>query len=1140
MWNTEYNEEIFFPKIEDPFPFIRTHCLNPVPLINNDTCKNKNNFKFAFRCAGRKKEIKLFIDKLNYVYENCLKKFFMIRGNFGSGKSFFIRKCLFNFFFKNNKSDDVAFSYLQNTNYEKPNFVLCSYQYGSFNHIPFNAFAFIFRQIYIWLNKNIFAEENKNFKFIKLNKNNESSFGNSYNTLYRFDSIKGDSFAKLISQCQCLEYIETIEEILNCTKQDIQIKKHFNLDNYKNDILPIQNSSMFSNIKRSPLSKIKKKVPFFDKSYIDNVVPLINLFHELLKYYRDQINSINKNLKKKLPLILVIENTEKIDSYSIQLLQHLLYDSCNDLKPFIVILSYQQQFLFLKNESDLIGQTKDFLLEMSLDEFELNKDEKIVSNITMKNLTEPEDIIELIKNYVLEISLYERIDSLFKVDPTLINILIDKSFCGIPLFIRDILEQLINSKLIQNCVEELLITSELEDMEEERNYNDLNIPMRIEKICGKMIDSIKEREIIILKHASIIGNFFDIQTLYSIIPFNNIPLIDLYDILVSFEKKGIIEFLYDLDPKKKKVVCKFSCPFIREVLYKKMLIKQKSEVHLKIAKLMQKNQLSYLPNHKLEKIILKKHLELGQNSILFEIERTEKDTKSKNNNEKKNSKNNNNNTNIINLNALKIILVKDICDKLRDIQLKIMENDEIEPFFGKEKLSYAIKYGMLEKKSDGKITWENRFFVMTPKVISYYYHEDEFINDKVPLATFELKDMFNIKTLDSKSFGNRKNVFSLTVTKWIKKEIPQNKRIYILSCSNIEDLYSWIITLNFMKVNAYYNSYIGQFGKIDLPLYNRNKEFKKVKKYLINIEDKVKFPKYSFLTTINNISQRRDSIKRDFIYGDTDIIKSFKDIIHIGFLLIFGNIQEGISKNKNDSFYNELKINEYSSFEEIQNPIHISYIKNLTLDDITKDDKKEDRRKYSGFQSNSSLISGISMESLLDNKTFGNKGRSSSNFMNLSNIQNIEERDEEYFTDENEHKNAIKYIEGHVQNLKHKNITFNEKPITIKNNLINETDSENEEEKEEKKESENNLNDNNNFDSFSIPLIEDTPDLTQLNTFLEKHNNLTINSILNSENLINKENKFENAVLNKLKNFDIQMNNEEQYYSKMFEDNSNL
>ena len=570
-----------------------------------------------------------------------------------------------------------------------------------------------------------------------------------------------------------------------------------------------------------------------------------------------------------------------------------------------------------------------------------------------------------------------------------------------------------------------------------------------------------------------------------------------------------------------------------------MLIKQKSEIHLKIAKLMQKNQLSYLPNHKLEKIILKKHLELGENSFALKIEGNKNDTKSKNSIEKKKFKYNNN-TNNINLNALKIILVKDICNKLRDIQLKIIENDEIEPLFGNEKLSYAIKYGMLEKKSDGKITWENRFFVMTPKVMSYYYHEDEFINDKVPLATFELKDMFNIKKLEPKSFGSRKNVFSLTVTKWIKKEIPQNKRIYILSCSNIEDLYSWIITLNFMKVNAYYDAYIGQFGKIDLPLYNRNKAFKKVKKYIFNIEDRIKYHKYSFLTSINNISQRRDSIKRDFIYGDTDIIKSFKDIIHLGFLLIFGNIQEGISKRKDDSFYNELKINEFSSFEEIENPIHISYLKNLSIDDFTKDDKKEDVRKNSGFISNSSLIS---MESLLDNKNFGNKGRSNSNFMNLSNIQNIEERDEENFTDENEHKNTIRYIEGHVQKLKNKNITFNDKSLNLKNNLINETNSENEEEKEEKKENENNENnenENSNFDSLSIPIIEDTPDLSQLNSFLQKHNNLTINSIFNSGNLVNKDNIFESVVLNKLKNFDIQMNNEEQYYSKMFEDNSNL
>ena len=1243
------DEELFFPNINDPFPFIRTHCLNPVPFLNMGNEKKKDCLKLAFRCSGRRKEIKVFVDKMNYVYENEKKKFFMVKGDYGSGKSFFIRKCLFLFLFKNKNNGDLINSYLQNSNLEKPNYVLCSYQYPLLNKIPFNGFAFIFRQIYLYLNKYIYSEEKGKDKFIKLNKDPESIFGN-IQTLYNFDNIKGDSFAEILAKNQCLEFLEILEEMLNCSREDIHLKEHFNKETYKKYILPLQPSSLFSNSKKHSF-KFKKRDPFFDKYNIDNIYPLMNLFYDILKLYRNEINRINKKIKKKIPLILVIEDTEKIDSYSIQFLHHLLYDPCKDLKPLIIILSYQEQFRFLKNENDLIGHTKDFILEMSLDEFELNKDEKVVNNISMKNLTNKEEIEELIKNYILEISLYDRFDSLFKVDPTLINILIDKSFCGIPLFIRDILEQLINSKLVQNCVEELLITSELEDMEKQRNYIDLFIPLRIEKICGEMIDSIQEREIIILKHASVIGNLFDIQTLHSIIPFN-FTILDLYDTLLSFEKKGIIEFLYDLDPKKKKVVCKFSCPFIREVLYQRMLIQQKSEIHMKIARLMQKNNLNYLSN-KIEKIILKKHLELGEKSIVREMEQTEneeeEETKSKlsynTNNEK--IKNNNNN---INLNALKIILVKEICDKLRDIKLKISDNEEIEHYIGKEKLLYTIKHGMIDKKSDGKITWESRFFVMTPKVISYYYHEEEFINGKVPLATFELKDMFNIKQLDNRSFGNRKNIFSLTVTKWIKKEIPQGKRIYILSCSNVEDLYSWLITLNFMKVNAYYDSFISHFGKIDLPLYRKN--ITKVKKYLFNIEDKIKIGIKTYCNTLgnnNNSNSQRGENKKDFILGEIDYFKIFKEIIHLCFLLIFGDIQEGITKKKNDSFYNELK-SDHSTIEEIQNPLHISYFKNLSLDIITKDDKskddKKEDRKNSGFISNFSLIS---MESLNNNNNFGMKGRSSSNFMNLSNIQNIQERDEENFTEENEHKNTIKYIEGQVQKLKnknHNNVKLFDKGLTGKNNnnLINETDSENEEEENKnnnnnnnnndknnrnnnKKDNKNNIdnndnknnndnndnknnndnnenknnndnnenknnndnndnknnndnNDNNNetnddnqnnenkdnnnkninnenndvnkkndinnnnqnnnnnynFDIINIPLIEDTPDLSQLNNFIQMHNNNTpISSILNTENVLEKENIFEKVVLNKLKHLDIKMDNEEQYYMNIFE-----
>ena len=69
--------------------------------------------------------------------------------------------------------------------------------------------------------------------------------------------------------------------------------------------------------------------------------------------------------------------------------------------------------------------------------------------------------------------------------------------------------------------------------------------------------------------------------------------------------------------------------------------------------------------------------------------------------------------------------------------MKSYADDEIEQVEGKDKLAQALKYGMVEKKSDGKITWENRFFVITSKHMSYYYHLDEYISGiKINSLTF--------------------------------------------------------------------------------------------------------------------------------------------------------------------------------------------------------------------------------------------------------------------------------------------------------------------------------------------------------------------------------------------------------------------
>ena len=255
-----------------------------------------------------------------------------------------------------------------------------------------------------------------------------------------------------------------------------------------------------------------------------------------------------------------------------------------------------------------------------------------------------------------------------------------------------------------------------------------------------------------------------------------------------------------------------------------MLIEQRNDIHMQISRLIQKNQVSYLPSLKLEKLNLRKQLENGQKSIIKEMEEapTNKDDVFKDNNE------------VLNINSLKILIVKEICDKLK--YMKSYADDEIEQVEGKDKLAQALKYGMVEKKSDGKITWENRFFVITSKHVSYYYHLDEYISDKVPLATFELKDIYELKQLNDSHYGNKKNIFSVSVSRWIKKEQIKGKRSYIFSCKTLEDLYSWIISINFLRVNAHYNIFTSHFGKIGLPLYKFNK--RKPKKFFFNLDDK--------------------------------------------------------------------------------------------------------------------------------------------------------------------------------------------------------------------------------------------------------------------------------------------------------------
>ena len=59
--------------------------------------------------------------------------------------------------------------------------------------------------------------------------------------------------------------------------------------------------------------------------------------------------------------------------------------------------------------------------------------------------------------------------------------------------------------------------------------------MRIEKVLGSLIDHLNVKEIIVLKHASVIGNIFDISKLYRLNPLNNISFDEINSIIYNLE-----------------------------------------------------------------------------------------------------------------------------------------------------------------------------------------------------------------------------------------------------------------------------------------------------------------------------------------------------------------------------------------------------------------------------------------------------------------------------------------------------------------------------------------------------------------------------------------------------------------------------
>lgn len=138
--------------------------------------------------------------------------------------------------------------------------------------------------------------------------------------------------------------------------------------------------------------------------------------------------------------------------------------------------------------------------------------------------------------------------------------------------------------------------------------------------------------------------------------------------------------------------------------------------------------------------------------------------------------------------SLQILLVHEITEKLKevkeygygDIEMLLKNNPNID----KEKLdalALAIQFGHLEKKSDGKVTWEKRFFVLILTKVQYYYNSKDYRLGNPPLGIFYLRDISDIKKLTDYTYRNKQYTFQVSVIKWKKKEKQNQKELCFFS-----------------------------------------------------------------------------------------------------------------------------------------------------------------------------------------------------------------------------------------------------------------------------------------------------------------------------------------------------------------------
>ena len=790
------------------FSLVKTRRDNPnVDSEGNIDMYSLNSSIFII---GRDEEVNVIVEELDKFVLNFPQekesKLILISGPLGIGKSLLVRRVLVEFFKKN----ESYYNYLPEKDKNNYQFLFVTSQLPTTLNNPFNGCYNFLKKIYS------VVSQKKNYDTVSIKVNIEDI------------PIFCDEFGYNLIKKNYFRLIAFLNEIFEV---DI-FKEHFNIPEHKIEYIKSKYVLHFIDTNFD--------IYFSKRNYCGYENDLINYFIDLIDEY------CNKYIPNTA-LMLIIEDTHLIDSYSVSLINKI-----RSMPNKFIICTYQ-------NNINPYKPQKPSLLEAD-------------KEIRLSGLFNERDVHNLIidfcsKNKKIEVR---------SIDKNIFFTILSRSFHNNPLFIIELVDSLLEEKqIIVNDNQELIPSETFKKYIELMDWSKINIPFIIEKVVGNIIDSLKCEDIITLKHASVIGTIFDLDKLYKLNIINSLTSEGLRQKIYKYADYGLIEILFDFDPKK--IVVKFSIPFLKEILYKRMLVETKNEIHLKVARLMGDSKFRYLPRE-IEKKLVNHHLIEEEKTILDHLVDTG-DGKVEQ---------------ILKEVNQRIKYLKETIDTVKDIDTRAQDYGDIEidkqlslsDNGGEEDGRYEekkeddnqeenklisnrnmpiVKGGSIEKKSDKGITWERRFVIITKTRFFYWYTYNDYKSNKQYLGMFELKNIYLIKKLSDFEFGQKTNLLQLKVSSFFKKQQLKDGRDYIFSFKSKSELNSWIITLNLLRAKSIYDEFRNTFGVINFP-FNHEK---------IGKEDKRKIKRAFVMPDLSYF--KRKKIQNFYLMKTKIINKSKKD-----------------------------------------------------------------------------------------------------------------------------------------------------------------------------------------------------------------------------------------------------------------------